>query len=116
MKRIRIYTDEDVSISVCKALRLRGFKAFATIEENKCESSDVEQLEYATSIMAVLLTHNIQDFPRIHYEFMKNNSHHHGIIVAKQVAVGEIIKCIVRLAATLSAEDMRDRLEYLSNW
>lgn len=116
MKRIRIYTDEDVSISVCKALRLRGFKAFATIEENKCESSDVEQLEYATSIMAVLLSHNIQDFPRIHYEFMKNNSHHHGIIVAKQVAIGEIIKCIVRLAATLSAEDMRDRLEYLSNW
>jgi len=33
MKRIRIYTDEDITISVCKALRLRGFEAFATIED-----------------------------------------------------------------------------------
>jgi len=116
MKRIRIYTDEDVTISVCKALRLRGFEAFATIEENKCESSDEEQLEYATSIAAVLLTHNVQDFPRIHYEFVKKKLHHNGIIVAKQAAVGEIIKCLVRLAAAVSAEDMRDRLEYLSSW
>jgi hypothetical protein len=39
-----------------------------------------------------------------------------GIIVAKQVSIGEVVKKLLRLAANLSAEDMENRLEYLSNW
>lgn len=41
---------------------------------------------------------------------------HAGIIVAKQASVGEIVRRFLRLAAALSAEDMENRLEYLSNW
>lgn len=33
MEKIKIYTDEDVSIAVCKALRLRGFEVYATVEK-----------------------------------------------------------------------------------
>src|SRR4030065_2866623 len=105
MGKIKIYTDEDVAISVCKVLRLRGFEAYSTIEKDRCESTDEEQLEYATSMEAILLTHNVQDFPRIHYEFMKKGKHHSGIIIAKQVSVGEIVKRFARLALILSAED-----------
>ncbi|OFW52526.1 MAG: hypothetical protein A2163_08250 [Actinobacteria bacterium RBG_13_35_12] len=116
MHRIAIYTDEDVDISVCRALRLRGFEVYSTREEGKNESSDEEQLLYAYSLGSVLVTHNVQDFPRIHYEFMKKGKHHSGIIIAKQVSVGEIVKRFARLALILSAEDMEDRLEYLSTW
>ncbi len=116
MGRIKVYTDEDIDIAISKASRLRGLEASTTLEHKRCRSSDVEQLEYATSIGAVLLTHNIQDFPRIHYEFMKHGRHHSGIIIAKQVSVGEIVKSFLHLASTFSAEDMEDRLEYLSNW
>lgn len=116
MEKIKIYTDEDVAISVCKVLRLRGFEAYSTIEKDRCESMDEEQLEYATSIEAILLTHNVRDFPRIHYEYMKMNKHHGGIIVAKQISIGELVKKLLHLASILSQEDMRDRLEYLSNW
>jgi predicted nuclease of predicted toxin-antitoxin system len=116
MGRIKVYTDEDVDMAVGKALKLRGFEASTTLEEGKSASSDEEQLKYATSIGAVLLTHNVQDFPKIHYEFMRHGKHHRGIIVAKQVSVGEIIKSFLYLASTLSAEDVENRLEYLSNW
>lgn len=116
MKKIKVYTDEDVTISVCKALRLRGFEAYATVERDKCESTDEEQLAYATSIGAILLTHNVQDFPRIHYELMRDGKHHGGIIVAKQISTGKILESLLHLAAILSDEDMKDRLEYLSNW
>ena len=116
MAKIRVYTDEDLDISISKALRLRGFKVWTTIEQKRCKSSDEEQLEYATSIGAVLLTYNVQDFPRIHYEFMRHDKHHSGIIIAKQISVGEIVRSFLHLASTLLAEDMEDRLEYLSNW
>lgn len=116
MGEISVYTDEDMDIAVSKALRLRGFEASATLDHNRCESTDEEQLEFATSIEAVLLTHNVQDFPRIHYELMKDGKHHCGIIVVKQVSVGEIIRRFLHLASALSAGDMKDRLEYLSNW
>jgi uncharacterized protein with PIN domain len=111
MEKIKIYADEDVTVSVCKALRLRGFEAYATLEKSRCESTDEEQLEHATSLGAILLTHNVQDFPRIHYEFMNKGKHHNGIIVAKQIYVGEIVKSLLHLASALSSEDMKDRLE-----
>ena len=62
MEKIKIYTDEDVTISVCKVLKLRGFEAYSTIEKNRCESTDEEQLEYATSMDAILLSHNIRNY------------------------------------------------------
>lgn len=116
MDKVKIYTDEDLAIAISRALRLRGFKAYTTIDQGRANSSDEEQIEYATSIGAVLLTHNVQDFPRIHHEFMRRGKQHCGIIVAKQVSVGEIVRSFLHLASTLSAEDMEDRLEYLSNW
>ncbi len=116
MGKIKVYADEDLDIAVSKALKLRGFEASTTLEKKRYKSPDEEQLEYATSIGAVLLIHNVQDFPRIHYEFMRHSKHHSGIIIAKQVSVGEIIRRFLHLASILSAEDMEDRLEYLSNW
>lgn len=99
MTRIKIYTDEDVDIAISRALRLRGFDMYTTQNAGKKEASDEEQMEYAASINAVLLTHNVQDFPRMHYEFMRKGRHHSGIIVAKQVSAGEIVKKLLALAS-----------------
>jgi hypothetical protein len=116
MGKNKVYTDEDVDIAVSTALKLRGFEASTTLDHRKSGNPDEEQLIYATSIDAVLLTHNIQDFPRMHYEFMKQGKHHSGIIVAKKLTIGEIVRSFLHLASTLSSEDMKNRLEYLSNW
>jgi len=43
-------------------------------------------------------------------------THHAGIIIARRFSIGEIILQTTRLAAVLSPEAMKDRLEYLSNW
>lgn len=114
--QLAAYTDEDVAKAVAKALKRRGVKASTTPEHGNFELSDEEQLKFATSIGAALLTHNVKDFPRIHYEFMAQGISHKGIIVAKQVSIGEMVRRFLRLAAKLSAEDMENRLEYLSNW
>ena len=114
--QIKIYTDEDVAGAIAKALKRRGFEVSTTPEHGNSELTDEEQLEFATSIRAAILTHNVQDFPRIHYKFMEKGLAHQGVLVTKQISIGEIVKRLLRLAAKLTAEDMEDRLEYLSNW
>lgn len=114
--QISVYMDEDVTKVVAEALKRRGFNASTTAQHGNFELDDEEQLKFATSLGAVLLTHNVKDFPRIHYQFLEQGLSHKGIIVAKQVSVGEIVQRFLRLAAKLSAADMENRLEYLSNW
>lgn len=114
--QIEIYTDEDIASGIAKALKRRGFEISTTPEYGNFELTDEKQVEFATSIEATILTHNVQDFPRIHYEFMGKEISHKGIIVAKQVPIGEVVRRLLRLMAELTAEDMNDRLEYLSNW
>ena len=116
MPRIKIYADEDIDVAVSKALRLRGIKASSTLESKNLGCTDLQQLQYAASQKAVLLTHNISDFARIHYDYIASGNHHYGIILAKQVSVGTIIKSVLGLGSKLSKEEMMDRLEYLSNW
>lgn len=56
--------------AVASGLRSHGFTVFRTHEKGNSGKSDEEQLIFATSINAVLLTYNVQDFPRIHYEWV----------------------------------------------
>lgn len=117
MNRIAVYTDEDVSTAVAPALVRRGLRATTWQDHGKARLSDEAQLRFARSIGAVLLTHNIHDFPRIHYEFMARAESHSGIIVARQsYSIGELVRRVLRLSVALSAEEMPDRLEYLSQW
>jgi len=49
---------------------------------------------------------------------MVGGKSHSGIIVAnqKRYHLGELANRIVHINSQLSSEDMRNRLEYLSNW
>ncbi|MFB6215135.1 MAG: DUF5615 family PIN-like protein [Candidatus Bipolaricaulia bacterium] len=113
---IKIYTDEDVTNSVAKALKRRGLKAWTTPEKDNRGLTDIEQIKYATKLKACLLTHNVEDFPRIHYRIRKSGDTHSGIIVAKQGPIGSVVKGVLKLTAALNSDDMKNRLEYLSNW
>lgn len=114
--QIKIYTDEDIANAIAKALKRRRFEISTTPEHGNFELTDEEQLKFAASIEAAILTHNVKDFPRIHHEFMEKGLSHKGVVVAKQISIGEIVKRLLRLTAEVTTEDMENRLEYLSNW
>ena len=113
---IKIYTDQDVTNAVANALKRREIQAWTTPERGNRGLTDKEQIDFATEQEAALLTHNVEDFPRLHYEFIRNDKDHAGIIVAKQAPVGSIVKSLLTLASEHDSEDMKNRLEYLSNW
>jgi len=117
--KLRLYFDEDsMRHSLAEALRLRHLDVATPLEAGTLAYSDDQQLEWAASQQRVLFSYNCSDFCRLHGEFLGAGRHHAGIIVTQQTrfSVGEQLRCILRLVAARSAEDMRDQLEFLNNW
>jgi hypothetical protein len=42
--------------------------------------------------------------------------HHAGIVVSSQRPIGDMLRRLLRLANTLNATAMQDRLEFLGDW
>jgi len=81
-------------------------------------AADKSQLEWAQQAGRVLYTFNVGDFHALHSEFLHAGKDHSGIILAPQqrYSIGGQLRCLLRLIAARSAEDMRNRIEFLSNW
>ncbi len=82
------------------------------------EKSDEEQLAFASERECVLYTFNISDFHRLHTRWVGDGQEHAGMILAPQqrFSIGEQLRRILRLRAAMSAESMRNRVEFLANW
>lgn len=116
MAAIKLYLDEDVHNLIAQSLRLRGWVAVTTVEAGRQGSVDLEQLHFATASGYTMLTYNVADFPRLHYELIRNGEHHAGIIVATQDDPAANARTLLRLVNTFSAVDLIDQLIYLNNW
>jgi len=80
--------------------------------------NDSEHLNYATAQGRVLYSFNMGDFDALHAAYLSEGKSHTGIILAPQqrYGIGEQMRRLLRLIHTISAEEMRDRLEFLSAW
>lgn len=101
-----------------QALRSRGVTAITAVEAGLSGGPDEEQLAYATERECVLYSHNASDFNRLHTEWIRAGRDHAGMILAPQqrFSVGERLRRILRIRAAMSAERMRNRIEFLTNW
>jgi predicted nuclease of predicted toxin-antitoxin system len=113
---IKLYLDEDVEVFLADAVRRRGYEANTTRDCGNLGNADLAQIAFAHRNGSVILTHNVQDFPRLHYEITGRNEHHNGFIVAKKESPTIILRRLLKLLTEKSAEDMQDMLEYLSSW
>ncbi|MGH7135311.1 MAG: hypothetical protein ACREHD_06195 [Pirellulales bacterium] len=62
------------------------------------------------------MSFNVGDFVRLHGEWLRSGRHHAGLVVSEQRPLGETLRRLLNLAAAFGAEDMCDRLEFLTNW
>jgi hypothetical protein len=111
-----IYLDEDVHVFLAEALRLRGYTALTTEQAGRRGTSDAGQLRFAAEQRHVLLTYNVGDFARLHYELLARDEHHAGIILAKQSEGSRNLRPLLSLLSQVSAEKLQDQLVYLSSW
>ena len=112
----RLFLNEDVHTRLAKALRQRGFDAITTVEAGMSGSPDEEQLAFAASQGRVILSFNRGDYARLHKRYAEHGWEHCGIIVSEQYPIGELLRRVLNLLMSLSVQDMRNRLEYLSQW
>ncbi len=116
---IRLYLDEDsMSRSLVQALRARGIDVATALDAQMIERSDRDHLDYATAQGRVLYSFNVADFYLLHTQYLSQGKCHAGIVLAHQqrYTIGEQMRRLLRLIASLSAEDMKDHVEFLSAW
>lgn len=116
---IRLCLDEDSSDSdLIQALRLRAVDVVSASEAGLLGATDEEQLQWCIASRRVIYSANRRDFYRIHSEMLQEGKAHCGIILALQqhYSVGEQMRRLLRLMNTLSAEEMRNHIEFLSHW
>jgi len=113
---IALYTDADVNGKLAATLRKHGYDARSAFEEANDKLHDDQQLEFATSRNRTILTHNQRDFVPLHRKWQKEGKHHSGIILSPRIAIGELLRRMLRLLNHITADEMRDNLTYLSDF
>lgn len=116
MPAIALYLDEDVHPALAVILRERSFDVLTASEAGMLGKSDPEQLEFATREGRAILTHNIRDYVQLARQYDERNRSHAGIIVSDQLPLRELLRRTLKLLTALSAEEIANRFEWLSNY
>ncbi|MCB0159549.1 MAG: DUF5615 family PIN-like protein [Caldilineaceae bacterium] len=114
---IRLYLDEDAQrTDLIKALRARHIDVLTASEAGLLATPDSAQLDYATQNGRVIFSFNRGDFFRLHTEWLAAGQQHAGIVVSDQLATNVVARRLLRLIDGKPAGDMKNWLEFLSNW
>jgi hypothetical protein len=114
---LRFYLDEDaMRTSIVRALRARHVDVITAFEADLMGQLDEVHLAHAAAQGRVLVTFNRGDFAKLHKAYLATSRHHAGIVLSDQLGTGIIVRRLLKLLASRSAEDMHDWLEYLSSW
>ena len=117
--KIRLYLDEDASSNaLAEALRSRGIDVLTTTEANMRGRMDEDQLRHATEQGRSIFTYNVKHYTALHKQFIGQGLGHAGIILVtgQYWSVGEQMRRTTNLVQRVPAEEMNDRIEYLSSW
>jgi predicted nuclease of predicted toxin-antitoxin system len=111
--KLRIFFDEDVHAALAAALRKRGHDAVLALEEKRLGLSDESQLNFATQENRCLVTFNVGDFVRLHNRWIDAGREHAGIIVSKQLPIGEMLRRLLILLQKENEDSMRGQVRFL---
>jgi hypothetical protein len=116
---IKLYMDEDaMAARVVAGMRSRGVDVFTAKLAGMLRRDDEDHLAFAAAGNRTLYSFNKGHFLRLHTEWISSGRDHAGLILGLQrrYGPGEEIRRLSRLVETLSAEDIQNRVEFLSGW
>jgi len=119
VSRIRLYIDEDaMDTDLVNALRLRGVDTLTVRDAGMIRQPDEAQLRFASQQGRALYSFNVADFCRIHASWIEAGASHSGLILARQQrhSIGDRLRRLMRLITAKSAEELRERIEFLNVW
>lgn len=110
---IHVYLDEDVDVLIASLLRSRSFEATTAQQSGQLGKTDVEQLEYAVSQRAAILTHNRTDFENLAREYFEQGRMHYGIVLAVRNPYQEIVRRLLVILNSTTADEMENQILYI---
>lgn len=110
---IELYLDEDVDVLVAQLLRARGYSAVTTQDAGLLGASDEEQLDFATSRQLALVTHNRAHFEEQIRQRFATGKHHGGIIIASRHEPQEIVRRLLIILDSTTADEMENQVRYI---
>jgi uncharacterized protein DUF5615 len=119
VSQTRLYLDEDaMRRSLVFGLRARNVDVLTASEAQMINRDDQDHLATATASGRVIYTFNVADYCLLHKSWISQERFHAGIIIAQQqrYSSGEELRRLVRLIGSVTAEGMRNRIEFLSAW
>jgi hypothetical protein len=118
LSTIRLYLDEDSqSRALVQALSSRNIDVITANKAGMMGKADSEHLQWSSAHDRVIYTFNVRDFHRIHSEILGSGGSHSGIILSQQhLSIGAQMRGLLKLISTLSASEIRNHIEFLSNW
>ncbi len=113
--KVKLYVDEDVHDKFAEALRKCGVDAESVKEADRRGLKDAEQLAYAVSQQRAILTFNRVHFEELAVEYFESGLEHYGIIISPQYEFGELLRRVLQLLESTSAEELRNQIRYLQS-
>jgi predicted nuclease of predicted toxin-antitoxin system len=113
----KLHLNENLSPRLAVELRKYGFDVVATQENKELMSApDDVQLAHAVSEERAILTFNIGDFSDLHETYQKEEKEHWGIILSNRETIGELLRRILRLLNTTSADELKNQVRWLNEF
>ena len=115
---IRCYLDQHVPDLFAYDLRKYGYDVVIAREVGNERATDEAHLLWASEHNRVILTSDFDDFPVLAERFYLNGRNHAGIILMEQpqfISYGELLRRLLKLMDTLTADEMINKVEWLDN-
>jgi len=111
--KLKLFLDEDIHTSLSHALRQRGFNVVHAQDLKRKEKTDSEQLAFAVQEEHCFMTFNVRDFVNLHNQYVRQNKEHWGIIVSKQMPIGETLRRLLKKVGLATRADFKNRIDFL---
>ena len=107
---VRFHLDEHIDPAVAAGLRGRGIDVTTTSDAGLLSADDEEHLRFVLAEKRAIMTHD-EDFLVFHSQ----GRPHYGIVFCHQEAraIGQIVHSLVLIDACLTADEMRDHVEFI---
>lgn len=116
MDKLKLYLDEDITDTLARVLRAKGYDVTSSHEVGMNGQADETQLEYASKQQRAMLTFNIAHFTKLAEQWKQERKEHWGIIVSPQIDFKTLIRLTTNLLQRVQSSQMRRRIDWLQNY
>jgi hypothetical protein len=111
--KLKLFLDEDVHTDLSHALRQRGFDVVHAQDLKRKGKSDSEQFAFAVQEELCFMTFNIRDFVNLHNLYIGHTRENWGIIVSRQIPIGETLRRLLKKVGLATRADFKNRIDFL---